>query len=147
MLTGKQMDITAYKLARKDVYVNSANLGSAFQRMLSEPKNKQKNTKDIHKFVVLNHMLSSYIATLITNLQYVENIVPNGANIKSIRKSAYTLGEIIRKMGDKDFKDAEINAPEERTEAHTSDTGLLYEQLELINKLILDIQKLTQNSL
>lgn len=147
MLTGKQMDITAYKLARKDVYVNSANLGSAFQRMLSEPKNKQKNTKDIHKFVVLNHMLSSYIATLITNLQYVENIVPNGANIKSIRKSAYTLGEIIRKMGDKDFKDAEINAPEERTEAHTSDTALLYEQLELINKLILDIQKLTQNSL
>lgn len=147
MLTGKQMDITAYKLARKDVYVNSANLGSAFQRMLSEPKNKQKNTKDIHKFVVLNHMLSSYIATLITNLQHVENIVPNGANIKSIRKSAYTLGEIIRKMGDKDFKDAEIIAPEERTEAHTSDTGLLYEQLELINKLILDIQKLTQNSL
>lgn len=147
MLTGKQMDITAYKLARKDVYVNSANLGSAFQRMLSEPKNKQKNTKDIHKFVVLNHMLSSYIATLITNLQHVENIVPNGANIKSIRKSAYTLGEIIRKMGDKDFKDAEINAPEERTEAHTSDTALLYEQLELINKLILDIQKLTQNSL
>lgn len=147
MLTGKQMDITAYKLARKDVYVNSANLGSAFQRMLSEPKNKQKNTKDIHKFVVLNHMLSSYIATLITNLQYVENIVPNGANIKSIRKSAYTLGEIIRKMSDKDFKDTEINAPEERTEAHTSDTGLLYEQLELINKLILDIQKLAQNSL
>jgi hypothetical protein len=32
--------------------------------MLSEPRNKQKNIKLIHQFVVLNHMLTSHIATL-----------------------------------------------------------------------------------
>jgi hypothetical protein len=32
--------------------------------MLSEPKNKQKNSKLMHQFVVLNHMLTSHIATL-----------------------------------------------------------------------------------
>jgi uncharacterized membrane protein YccC len=64
ILSGGKIDITAYKLARKNVYVSSANLGSAFQRMLSEPKSKQQNSKELHKFVVLNHMLSSYTATL-----------------------------------------------------------------------------------
>ena len=148
-LTGKPLDVTAYKLARKDVYVSSANLASAFQRMLSEPKSKQQNNKEIHKFVVLNHMLSSYTATLITNLQQVENIETNNTHIKLIRKSLYKLGEEIRKMNSKDFKDAEIitTGSGERSEpADTNESDLLSEQLELINKLIVDIQKLSQNT-
>ena len=32
--------------------------------MLSEPKNKQINIKEIHQFVVLNHILSANIATI-----------------------------------------------------------------------------------
>lgn len=145
MLTGKEMDVTAYKLARKSVYVSSANLGSAFQRMLSEPKNKQKNTKDIHKFVVLNHILSSYIATLLTNLQQANQGTSTRSNIKSIRKSVYTLGEIIRKMGNKNFKDLEIRVPEETSASpDINKNEMLSEQLELIHSLILDIQKLSQ---
>ena len=147
-LTGKPLDVTDYKLARKDVYVSSANLASAFQRMLSEPKSKQQNNKEIHKFVVLNHILSSYTATLITNLQQVENIETNNTHIKLIRKSLYKLGEEIRKMDNKDFKDAEIitTGSGERSEpTETNESSLLSEQLELINKLIVDIQKLSQN--
>jgi uncharacterized membrane protein (TIGR01666 family) len=96
-LSGASIDITAYKLARKNVYVSSANLGSAFQRMLSEPKSKQQNSKELHKFVVLNHMLSSYTATLITNLQQINPLTVNDLHIKLIRRSLYTLSEVIKK--------------------------------------------------
>lgn len=64
MYTGQQMAVVDYKLARKESYVNTANLMAAFQRMLSEPKSKQKNTSRMYHFVVLNHTLSSRIAAL-----------------------------------------------------------------------------------
>jgi uncharacterized membrane protein YccC len=56
--------VTQYKLSRKNAFVSLANLSDAFTRMLSEPKKKQKNTRLMHSFVVLNHMLTSHIATL-----------------------------------------------------------------------------------
>ncbi len=145
-LSDQPLDITSYKLARKDVYVSSANLGSAFQRMQSEPKSKQQNNKETHKFVVLNHMLSSYIATLITNLQNADKPDTNESHIKLIRKSLYTLNEVIKRMGGTDLKYAEIRFQEKTSDAKvTKDQYLLYEQLDYINKLILDIQKLVLN--
>jgi uncharacterized membrane protein YccC len=41
-MTGASVNTTDYKLARKEVYVTSANLSAAFERMTSEPKRKQK---------------------------------------------------------------------------------------------------------
>jgi uncharacterized membrane protein YccC len=64
LYTGQQLVITDYKLARKEAYVNAANLMAAFQRMLSEPKSKQKNTSRLYHFVVLNHTFSSRVAAL-----------------------------------------------------------------------------------
>jgi uncharacterized membrane protein (TIGR01666 family) len=61
---GKPVTITSYKVSRKNAFVALANLSDAFTRMLSEPKSKQKNAKLLHEFVVLNHMLTSHIATL-----------------------------------------------------------------------------------
>ena len=49
---------------RKDVLVALANLSDAFNRMLSEPKWIQKNITEVHRFVVLNHLLTSHISTL-----------------------------------------------------------------------------------
>jgi hypothetical protein len=40
-----------YKLARKEMYVSMANLSAAFQRMLSEPKSKQKNESALYNFL------------------------------------------------------------------------------------------------
>jgi len=62
--TGTPATISQYKLSRKGAFVSLANLSDAFSRMLSEPKNKQENNKLIYQFVVLNHMLTSHIATL-----------------------------------------------------------------------------------
>ncbi|SDM79147.1 TIGR01666 family membrane protein [Daejeonella rubra] len=144
-LSGKKSDVISYKLARKDVYVSSANLGSAFQRMLTEPKSKQQNIKEYHKFVVLNHMLSSYIATLMTNLHQANSLEVDSNHIKLIRKSLYTLSEVIKKMDSPDFNELEISVTEVKSEIiQSSEAKLLSEQLELVHKLILDIQKLSQ---
>ena len=62
--TGNPVTINSYKLNRKNAFVALANLSDAFSRMLAEPKSKQKNSKQLYQFVVLNHMLTSHIATL-----------------------------------------------------------------------------------
>jgi uncharacterized membrane protein (TIGR01666 family) len=62
--SGKAATVTQYKLSRKHAFVSLANLSDAFNRMLSEPKRKQKDARQMHQFVVSNHMLTSHIATL-----------------------------------------------------------------------------------
>ena len=62
--SNEKVSITDLKLARKDTYVASANMMAAFQRMLSEPKRKQKNTSQVYHYVVLNHTLTSHTAAL-----------------------------------------------------------------------------------
>jgi uncharacterized membrane protein (TIGR01666 family) len=145
-LSGKKSDVISYKLARKDVYVSSANLGSAFQRMLTEPKSKQQHIKEYHKFVVLNHMLSSYIATLMTTLHQANSVDIDSNHIKLIRKSLYVLSDVIKKMDSPGFNELEITIADVKTGISlSSEAKLLSEQLELVHKLILDIQKLSQD--
>ncbi|HXI00171.1 MAG TPA: FUSC family membrane protein [Sphingobacteriaceae bacterium] len=144
-MMAKPVDQTSYKLARKEVYVSSANLGSAFQRMLAEPKSKQKDAKNLHKFVVLNHSLSSYIATVISALQATENKLISGEDLKLVRKSLFLLAENIKKMdGDAPFTESDIIVPENPGEVIVNhDSKLLTEQLQFIYKLTSDMQKLS----
>ncbi|MFT3902580.1 MAG: FUSC family membrane protein [Niabella sp.] len=58
------VDDLAFRLSRKDAFIEQANLSGGFTRMLNEPKNKQANNKEIHQFVVLVHTLNSHIVTL-----------------------------------------------------------------------------------
>ena len=62
--TGAPLDQADARVARKESLVSLANLSDAFNRMLNEPKSKQKNIRFLHQFVVSNHMLVSHIATL-----------------------------------------------------------------------------------
>src|SRR6185312_13841033 len=57
-----------YKLKRKEIFVSTANLSGAFNRMLSEPKNKQRKGNEIYEFVVLNNVLSSNMTGLIEDI-------------------------------------------------------------------------------
>ncbi len=61
---GSEAPLNQYKLARKQAYVALANITDALNRMLTEPKRKQRRPAEFHQFVVLNYMLSSHIATL-----------------------------------------------------------------------------------
>ena len=149
-LADQPWDITSYKLARKNVYVSSANLGGAFQRMLTEPKSKQRNIKEVHQFVVLNHILSSYVATLTSIIQQSEDRCIDSDHIKLVRKSLYVLSDSIRQFdnnGSTEFKDAEIIVPEIKSQAPVQrdhDTDLLTEQLELVNNIAVEIQKISE---
>jgi uncharacterized membrane protein YccC len=62
--TGNPVTNTMFKVSRKNAFVALANLSDAFSRMMAEPKSKQKNIRQLHQFVVLNHILTSHIATL-----------------------------------------------------------------------------------
>lgn len=64
LFTQEAFLVNDYKLARKETNVSAANLMSAFQRMLSEPKRKQKHGSQVYHFVVLNHSLMSHTAAL-----------------------------------------------------------------------------------
>ncbi len=71
IFTGKTNDKELSNIARKDSLVSLANMSDAFNRMLTEPKSKQKNVHLVHQFVVSGHMLTSHIATL---SYYAENL-------------------------------------------------------------------------
>lgn len=62
--SGNPVTITNYKISRKDAFVAQANLSDALTRMQAEPKSKQKNLTELHRFVVLNHLLTTHIAAL-----------------------------------------------------------------------------------
>lgn len=63
-ILNSDLPIEKFRVVRKELLTSLANVSDAFNRMLSEPKRFQKNTADIHQFVVLNHMLVSHFATL-----------------------------------------------------------------------------------
>lgn len=106
---GEPLINTEYKLNRKNAFVALANLSDAFTRMLSEPKSKQKNTKMLHQFVVLNHMLTSHIATLAAYATVLGQKYTSPDFIPVINNAAARLTDaekIIEEMP------AEITAPE-----------------------------------
>lgn len=60
---------TAYKIARKYAYTEVGNLMASFQRMVQEPKSKQKYRPELYEMVVLNQALLSANASIGTYIQ------------------------------------------------------------------------------
>jgi uncharacterized membrane protein YccC len=147
-ITTGELNITEYKLARKDVFVKSANLSAIFERMTSEPKSKQKGVKEIHKFVVLNHILSSYIATIASGFSDRVKHLSSQENLKLIRRSIAVLNDTIQKLGGQnvDFSIEKSFMPTESTSL-SPDEKLLTEQLGFVHKISTDIAKITDNIL
>ena len=146
-ICGRVVETTEYKLARKDVFLKSGNLSAAFERMTSEPKSKQKNIKEIHKFVVLNHILSSYIATVASEFIGKKFVDPQPEISRAVKKSLGVLNDISIKLGGKKV-DVVTEQPVilsiSRAKADIiNDNSLLKEQLGFINKISNDIARVT----
>jgi uncharacterized membrane protein YccC len=60
---------TTYRIARKEAFLETSNLNSAFQRMAQEPKAKQKRAEKIYELVVLNHTFLASLASLSSYFQ------------------------------------------------------------------------------
>jgi uncharacterized membrane protein (TIGR01666 family) len=142
VLSGNQLSMLEYKLARKDVYLNSANLSAAFQRMLSEPRSKQKGEKHVHQFVVLNNILYSNIATLATTLLSKPARAYPAELIQIARKALTVLDETCKKISGE--QETGIFLPEQRQSngiATSPDELLMKEQLQFVYKVSVDIEK------
>jgi uncharacterized membrane protein YccC len=144
-LCGKQINVLEYKLVRKEVYVSSANVAAAFQRMLSEPKNKQRNSKVMHQFVVLNHILFSNIATVITSLLNKPATGHAHPLIQSVKRSIVLINQIIAHTGRQAITKNE-NPVEPIPQSNvdlTPDDQLIKDQLDFIQRVIIDLGKTT----
>lgn len=140
----KNYDRTSYKLARKEVYVSTANLASLFQRMFSEPKSKQLFIKEVHQFTALSHLLSSYIATLSLYSKEESFKFENYDDLKPLANNIFyllntTTSNLIE--GEKTIE----NVPLVRLQNNTNPLKetLLQNQFNLIQKVAYDIYKLS----
>ncbi|WP_207425231.1 FUSC family membrane protein [Pedobacter sp. SYSU D00535] len=144
-LTGKEFDLTEYKLVRKQVYVSSADMGSALQRMLSEPKSKQRYVKEVNQFIVLNHTLSSYIATLIAGIKNGEKASLTSGQLKTVRKALACLNESAAKFGKERIESADLTLKVvEQEEDLVAEDSFITEQLNFINQAAGDLLKVSQ---
>jgi len=142
-----RFDEIAYRLTRKKMYLQSANLSAAFQRMLDEPKSKQKNKEALHQFVVLNHILSSYFSTFSTSLIRSEMVLSSHDQVVLIKRVRNYLLRSLEHLGSSyDELDFSVLEEEEKLlkPTDTAESSLLTEQLELIKKTCKDIEKLSK---
>lgn len=80
---------SAYRIARKEIYVSSSNLGSAFQRMLNEPKSKRLYVNEANRFILLNTVFSSCVAALSSRIQQQEML--SDTQVRDLRKIFHTM--------------------------------------------------------
>lgn len=143
---GTDVDMMNYKLARKNVYVKTSNLASLFQRMFSEPKSKQVHMQELHQFTVLNHLLSSYIASLLLHVQE-----QNAERIeeKEVKKITNNINYLLEGATDKlnTIQLAPSNVPlirrKEKEDLTATDVSI-EEQFDLIQKVSYDILRLAE---
>jgi uncharacterized membrane protein (TIGR01666 family) len=141
--------ITDYKLARKEVYVATANLSTLFQRMFSEPKSKQLIIKELYQFTALNHLLSSNIATLTHN--YKANLW-NAKDLESfksiIKNTTYLIGKSEENLGSNSLDVNTVPLVAIRAEGNlpgNPEKDLMAQQFSNIQKVAYDVYKLTEH--
>jgi len=148
LYSGKEHNLMNYKYARKEVYVTSANLASLFQRMFSEPKSKQRLMKEIHQFTSLNHLLSSYVATL--SLYYTEHafMVTNAEDLQPIVNNTLYLmnlsADILLQHKEEVSNVPLIKSINDGNKVISLAEAQVVEQFDLIQKVAYDIFKLAE---
>ncbi|CAN5327837.1 FUSC family membrane protein [soil metagenome] len=141
--SGKKPSSIEYKLVRKQLYISSANLSAAFQRMLSEPKSKQLSSQHIYEFVVLNHVLSSNIASLTGSMINKEPVMMTSKEILlPVKKSITILKQSLLQL-DHEVQEEEMMFTKTMTSNDIHSDKQLTEQLNFIYKVSGDIGKIT----
>ncbi|MNK04898.1 Inner membrane protein YccS [compost metagenome] len=148
LYTNDIQDLTTYKVARKEVYVTTANLASLFQRMFSEPKSKQVLMPELHQFTALNHHLSSYVATLSLYKKEHAFVVEDFETLKPVvQNTNYLLNMAIENLqanngitSNVPLIRRNISDPAE----NQNDEVMVAEQIDLIQKVAYDIFKLSE---
>jgi uncharacterized membrane protein (TIGR01666 family) len=150
-MSGKQVAPIEYRLARKDVYVASANLSVTFQRMLSEPKKRQRKNDKVYEFVVLNHILASNLATFASSdMLQKQATLYSAEELRPLFRSVNVLNQCLKKLDEQDGQpeySGSVTPPaanvQELLPLKPADQQFMKEQLEFIMRVCNDIYKLT----
>ncbi len=140
---GEKKSSLDYKLMRKEIFVSTANLSAAFNRMLSEPKSKQRKGNEIYEFVVLNNVLSSNMASLIDDIAAGENVPDQKEVQQYIKQSIYNLRDSLLKLNKKHLLHTEEPKIFEPYKLKRKKDIELPEQFDFIYKLTNKINKTT----
>ncbi len=146
ILSGQKIAVTDYKLARKEVYIASANMASTFQRLLTEPKWRQKTTKEVNRFVILNHILSSYSTTLMTQLKDADTTNFNNEDVRLFYRALQNLEKAIYTLDDQEnnkFTLVKSIKNIEDCNPNNDDAIIITEQLQFLVKISADLLKVT----
>lgn len=152
ILDRQTLTVTSYKLERKKVYIASANMGSTFQRMLTEPKWRQKYTKEINKFVILSHIFSSYSANMLTQVHQMDHEMFDQQDVKVLKKILTELEKAILMLpienNEENIFTPIVNYPKlpEVTTA-SDDANIIAEQLQFLSKISGDLHRVTKELL
>jgi len=141
-------NLTNYRLARKEVYVTSANLSSIFQKMFSEPKSKQRLMTEMHQFTALNHLLSSYTATLSLYFKEHSLSLSNPDELKPIvNNTLYLLNLSVEYLVKNDGELSNvplIKSIQDNNKITNADEMMIIEQYDMTQKVAYDIFKLSE---
>lgn len=144
-LTGRNIDLEDYKLARKDVYVTSANLAAAFERMMSEPKRKQQHQKLVYQLVVLNHVLSANVSAITSVLLPDRPRVYPVFMTKRVKRALFSLTKRLNSPGVSPadtLPKSQVPTPTAtEIDASNEDLYLLDKQLKFIRQISRDISR------
>jgi uncharacterized membrane protein (TIGR01666 family) len=141
-------NLTNYKVARKEVYVTTANLASLFQRMFSEPKSKQLLMTELHQFTALNHLLSSYVATLSLYNKEHSYLIKDFEDLKPVvNNTTYLMNLSIEVLSNHTSTISNVPLIRQNIDDEPKAQGnemIIHEQFDLIQKVAYDIFKLCE---
>src|SRR5690606_4341407 len=126
----------------------SANMGSTFQRMLTEPKWRQKYTQEVNRFVILDHILSSHAANLLTQVQDADMDCYIREHVRLLKKKLTHLRKSIALLSSPDDErkfdpDEELHDLNVAT-SEDENSKLITEQLQFLSKISADLHKVVQ---
>lgn len=142
IFTGNKIASLRYKLIRKEMFVSTANLSAALHRMLSEPKSKQRHKTEIYEFVVLNHVLSSNIASITSTQINNPQVMPSSYQ-NQVGRTLEKLYVALHNLRDETPIEMNEIPTIEKVNTDFNDPNLK-DQLGFIHKVSEDIQKLTR---
>lgn len=157
---------TSYRVARKNAFIELGNLTASYQRMMQEPKGKQKQQPQIYKLAVLNHTLLSSLASLgtytqshkttkaskafnvvvqavIKNLEHAVNLLENTDSTEISPEEKEELKARFTELKEIRAKELQENylVDEENFRAKMQEAQLIIEQLVWLNNISENIVK------
>lgn len=169
VFTGKDFSTSQYKFFRKESFVALSNLSDAFQRMLSEPRRKQKNSMQAYQLMVSNHILASHIATLASyvfsfakqhvsqdflpiiddTISHLDNTIAildgnsiSTQNITHIQQNKFIVRNRVEELLSQRVQELKSGSPETGIRQQLSELKTITDQFEYVHKISIDMEKI-----